>query len=141
MNWADELEAVLRVARSASAEDLPRFLGDLETVRAVAWQRMSVSAPTGEQSRDYLLDVEEAASRLQVSTKYLYTHAATLPFTRHIGRRLRFSAIGLDAYIRRNSANHSLTSRSLGRTVPLGDISGHRPQEEKANEDEEGSRI
>jgi excisionase family DNA binding protein len=138
MNWTAELDAVLRAARSVSTDDLPRFLGELESVKAVAWQRLFASSAPTEQSRDELLDVEEAARRLGVSTKFLYTHSSRYAFTRHIGRHIRFSAKGLDAYIRRNGANVSLTPRRLRPIVPLGDVSQHHPQEENTNENEEG---
>jgi excisionase family DNA binding protein len=138
MNWTAELDAVLRAARSVSTDVLPRFLGDLEAVRAVAWQRLlASSAPTGERSRDYLLDVKEAARRLGVSTKFLYTHSSRYAFTRRVGRHIRFSANDLEAYIRRNGVNSSLTPMRRGAIIPLGDVSRHHPQEENANEDEE----
>jgi excisionase family DNA binding protein len=139
MHWTAELEALLGAARSVSAADLPRFLGDLEAVRAVAWQRLSASsAPTREESRDSMLSVEQAARRLGISVKFLYTHSSRFPFTRHIGRRLRFSAIGLDAYIRRNGANVLLPPRRLRSILPLGDVSQHHLQEEN-DEDEKGN--
>ena len=49
---------------------------------------------------DRLLDVGEAADRLGVSKDYLYRHGRKLPFTVHVGRRLRFSSFGLVRYIR-----------------------------------------
>jgi len=137
MKWTAELDALLGVARSISPEDLPRFLGDLESVRAVAWQRLSASAPKREQPTEQLLDVEEAANRLGMSTKFLYTHHRHFPFTRHVGRRIRFSASDLDAFIRRNGANIILTPRRLGAIVPLGDVLEHHSQEENANQDQE----
>ena len=108
MNWNAELDAVMNVARSVSAEHLPRFLGDLEFIRVIAWQRLAVQAPKGQQSSEEFLDVHEAARRLGVSPKFLYTHHHQFRFTRHVGRRLRFSATDLDYYMRRNGAKASL---------------------------------
>ena len=48
---------------------------------------------------DRLLDVDETANRLGVSTDWLYHHAKQLPFTVRIGRQLRFSADGITRYI------------------------------------------
>ncbi len=49
---------------------------------------------------DRLLDVHEAAERLGTSTDYLYRHSSKLPFTIRIGSRLRFSARGIERFIR-----------------------------------------
>jgi excisionase family DNA binding protein len=46
------------------------------------------------------LNIDEASSRLGISPDYLYRHHKSLPFTRHIGRKLLFSAKGIDKYIR-----------------------------------------
>jgi excisionase family DNA binding protein len=55
--------------------------------------------PDGQQE-DQLLDVDEAADRLGTSTDYLYRHSGKFPFTVRIGSRLRFSARGIDRFIR-----------------------------------------
>ena len=48
-----------------------------------------------------LLDVEEAARRLNCSTDYIYRHWKKLPFARKEDYGLRFSESGLNAYIRK----------------------------------------
>ena len=106
-----DLDAVLNVARSLPADELPRFLGELETVRAVAWSRLTAPAPLAQQSRDQLLDVEEAAIRLGFSTSYLYRNHQRFQFSRRVGRSLRFSAQGIDNYIQQTGA---LTPRRRG---------------------------
>jgi excisionase family DNA binding protein len=123
MSWTAELDAVLKIARSTNAEDLPRFLGDLETVRAVAWQRLSTPTPRVQQSTEEMVDVHEAARRLGVSTKYLYTNQSRFHFTRHLGRRVLFSATDLNAYIRRNGAKAPLRHQQHGGIVTGGDVS------------------
>jgi excisionase family DNA binding protein len=50
-----------------------------------------------------LLTVESAAERLGVSTDYVYRHAEQFPFTRHMGRKLVFSSLGIDEYIRKKA--------------------------------------
>ena len=95
-----ELQAALTAARTLPAEALTWFLGDLEIVRAIAWARLT--APViNEPLPDELLDIHEAARRLGASTSYLYHNCSKLPFTRHVGRNLRFSARGIESYIRR----------------------------------------
>ena len=95
-----ELQAVLDAARSLAPEELPRLLGDLETVRAIAWSRLSMPAPpTPQKPRDELLDVKAAAAKLRLSPSYLYHNHKKFPFSRRIGRSLSFSALGIDAFI------------------------------------------
>jgi predicted DNA-binding transcriptional regulator AlpA len=52
------------------------------------------------QDGDRLLTAKEAANTLACSIDWLYRHAAKLPFTVRLGRALRFSAEGLDRYVR-----------------------------------------
>ena len=112
-----ELEAALRSARALASDELPRFLGELETVRAIAWSRLTTSAPATQQSRDELLDIDEAARRLGVSASYLYRNHQRFPFIRRMGRSLRFSAQGLDSYIQQTG---TLTPRRRGaRLTPV----------------------
>lgn len=96
---AIEGEVLIRLARELSADELPELVGYLESAKAVAWQRL-VSPVSAPQEHDELLDVETAASRLGVSTDYLYRHSADYPFTRRQGRKLLFSALGLEKHIR-----------------------------------------
>ncbi len=49
---------------------------------------------------DHLLDATQAAARLGVTRAWLYRHK--LPFAVRLGRRVRFSAKGIDRYINRN---------------------------------------
>jgi len=94
-------------ARTLAREELPRLLGELEEIRATALARLA--SPTLEsQMRDSLLDVDEAATRLGVSPHYLYRNHGRFPFTRRMGRSLRFSSSGIEQYIRRST---SLTPR------------------------------
>lgn len=91
---------VLKAARELPAEDLPSLIGQLETAKATAWARLT--SPVSSPERDALLGVCEAARRLGVSEDYLYRHAQDYPFTRRQGRKLLFSAMGIDKHIRQN---------------------------------------
>jgi excisionase family DNA binding protein len=52
-------------------------------------------------SDDRLLTVDEAAAKLGQSKDWLYRHATKLPFTRRVGRQVRFSSQSIESYIRR----------------------------------------
>jgi hypothetical protein len=95
------LDIILKAAREACAEDLPDLIGKLESIKAVAWARLAapVSAP---QVHDELIDVTEASRRLGISETFLYSHHSQYPFTRRQGRKLLFSATGIDRYIQQN---------------------------------------
>ena len=52
-------------------------------------------------SGDRLLNVREAAARLCITPDWLYRHHKQLPFVVRHGRLLRFSAHGIEDYIRK----------------------------------------
>jgi excisionase family DNA binding protein len=93
-----QLTEALNLAKSLPAEELPAFLGELEQIRITALARITTPAT---QPGDTLLEVPEAAARLGMSPDYLYRHSKKLPFTRRIGRALRFSSAGIDTYLKR----------------------------------------
>lgn len=100
------LQSALDEARTLAPGELPRLIGELAEVNATALARLNSPAPPT--SHDELLEVRAASARLGLSQGYLYRHHAEFPFTRHIGRRLLFSASGMDEYINRNGV---LTAR------------------------------
>jgi predicted DNA-binding transcriptional regulator AlpA len=95
----DELKHMLSGIAGMTPEQLPELLGELEVVRATALLRMS--APVPARAHDELLTADEAADRLGISKNTLYRNSSSYPFTRRIGkgRNLRFSALGIDAYL------------------------------------------
>lgn len=97
------LENLLHVKARAEAEILARII--------------SASAPA--QAPDELVDVKEVAQRLHVSTDYVYDHADEFPFTVPVGRKLLFSSHGIDAYIRSQQKNDSLTAKQHKRKISL----------------------
>ena len=97
------LQLAAEAARNLPAEELPDFLGELESIRAVAWARLTAPTAPAQQNHDELLGVAEAASRLGVSEDYLYRHSQEYPFTRRQGRKLLFSAQGVQKHIRQNT--------------------------------------
>lgn len=94
-----QLEFALHLAETLSGEELPRLLGDLEEIRAVALARLS--SVHVESRPDELLDVKETAKRLHVSENYLYRNHRSLPFVRPQGRRLLFSSNAIDTYLKK----------------------------------------
>ena len=76
------------------------MLGELRELEATATARMlSAGAQPAEKPAQELLDIDEAAERLKVSTDYLYRHWKQFPFACKQPFGLRFSARGLDQYI------------------------------------------
>jgi len=57
-------------------------------------------ALNGHREEDRLLDAEQAANMLSVSSDWLYRQAKKLPFTRKLGpKMLRFSYQGIQKYL------------------------------------------
>ena len=79
-------------------------LGAIQSALTARWLTASSdrgSAMPPEPEEDVLLDVDKAAQRLGTSKDWLYRHADKLPFTVRLGaRQLRFSAKGIEQYIR-----------------------------------------
>ena len=80
-----------------------RLIGALEETKAALWSKLVTSVETSPRAQSgQLLKVKEAASRLDVSEDWLYHQASRLPFAVRLGpRQLRFSAEGIERYIRR----------------------------------------
>jgi len=95
----ESLKSALAAARELPADELPSFLGELETIKAMAWARLASPAPIS-QPHDELLGVTEAARRLGVSQDYLYAHHKDYHFTGRQGRKLLFSAQGIERHIK-----------------------------------------
>lgn len=91
---------LLATIKAAPLQELPRLLGQLREAEAAAMARLCSVAQPANREPEQLLDVEEAAKRLNTSTDYLYRHWKKLPFARKEAWGLRFSASGLNAYIR-----------------------------------------
>src|SRR5215831_5477110 len=88
---------------------IPRVLGELEGLRVALLAQLithSVAATLAakphekSQSTDRLLKPTEAAALLKVTTRWLYRHHRSLPFTRKLSRRLlRFDEAGLHRWV------------------------------------------
>lgn len=107
----NELEIVLMVAKELPPGELPHLLGELEEVRCTALARLTAPAPVPQ--ADELLDTAEAARRLGISRDFLYRNHGEFSFTRRMGRRLLFSALGVEKYIRQQKHLDSTTALRL----------------------------
>ena len=103
----DGLPALLRHPAHVAKiplQAIPALLCQLAALHsALAARLLSEPAPADgpEPDADTLLEVAEAARRLGTTKDWLYRHAQRLPFTVRMGpRQLRFSAKGLERYIR-----------------------------------------
>jgi hypothetical protein len=97
VNGRRKLDDVLQAAQELPVEELPCLIGQLEAAKATAWARLTT--PNATHPHDQLLDIETAALRLGVSQDYLYRHHSQYPFTRRQGRKLLFSALGIEQHI------------------------------------------
>jgi len=97
-----ELEIVLLAAQEMPKDQLPLLLGEIEQVRCTALARLT-AAPVAPQESDELLNVTAAAGRLGTSRDYVYRHHRDFPFTRRLGRKLLFSAAGIEKHIRQTN--------------------------------------
>lgn len=95
-----EIQSLLELVNVTPTDEIPRLLGDLERIRVTAFVRLTRRA----EEKEELLSVEAAASKLNVSTDYIYRNHAKFSFTRREGRKLLFSSVGLNAYMRKRGA-------------------------------------
>jgi excisionase family DNA binding protein len=98
--WGDLLSRIETEGRDLSREQIPSALGELERVKAsLAVRLMAPASPASEPDR--LLTVEEAADRLGLAIDTLYRKAKAFPFAVRLpGRQVRFSAAGIEKFIR-----------------------------------------
>ena len=86
---------------SMPVSQIPALLTQLSAVQSSMAARLVASAADDSgKADDTLLDVDEAAERLGVSADWLYRRTKKLPFVVRLGRHVRFSAEGIDRFIR-----------------------------------------
>ncbi len=81
-----------------AASDMLELLDGVETARTPP---MSIPSDNGRPDR--LLSAADVAELLGVSARYVYSQAPRWPFTRHLGRSVRFSANGLATWLTRRT--------------------------------------
>ncbi len=90
---------ILEKARAVPVTELAGFIGTLATANAIAISRLTPAPMPVPVKHDSLISIEEAARRLGVSKDYIYRNHSRFDFARREGRRLLFSAKGIDEYI------------------------------------------
>jgi excisionase family DNA binding protein len=82
-------------------EHIPALLTQLSAMQAsMAARLVATNDGAKHDSEETLLTVDEAAQRLGVSPDWLYRRTNALPFVVRVGRHVRFSAKGIERYIR-----------------------------------------
>src|SRR5262245_19891828 len=96
-------------AAALSLEVALALLTHCSVVQSALMGRLIALLMAGQPQRaaeERLLSVAEAADKLGLSKDWLYRHADQFPFTVRVGsRHLRFSAQGVDRYIRDQAAS------------------------------------
>jgi len=85
---------------NVDAGEIPALLAQLSAVQSSIAARLVATSKETKPSDDVLLDVEEAASRLDVSQDWLYRRTQKLPFVVRVGRHVRFSSNGIERFIK-----------------------------------------
>ena len=100
----DLLDLVKDPSRAAQVDrdHLPALLTQFSAVQGAMAARLVATSqePTDRDASDTLLTVEEAAARLGTSQDWLYRRTKSLPFVVRVGGRVRFSAKGIDRFIK-----------------------------------------
>lgn len=91
---SDMLATLEKVVQRASIQELPRLMGDLECLRAMADLRIraGITQPTASQAvgETRYLTVEEVAAQFHVAPKWLYRHKKQMPHSQPSRKILRF---------------------------------------------------
>lgn len=105
-----EISAALATLEAATRDvapvDVPALVGELERLKAIAWQRLAAPAGRAQSNGrdDRLLTAKDVSGRTTLSVAWLYRHADTLPFTRRLGRKVLFSEVGLGKWFATRAA-------------------------------------
>lgn len=106
MNRTPEIVAALRAEiELAPPGDLPAIIGQVASVHAEALARlMTPRTEVPDAGDDRLLTIEETATALNATVRWVRLHKNELPRVKLPGRRLLFSANRLAAFIKRRTA-------------------------------------
>jgi excisionase family DNA binding protein len=99
----EELKSVLAQAENLPPTELPRLLGELEEVRAIAFARLLAPPVPLMRSDEELLDIAEAARRLGLSRTTLYTLIGRGELkSRTIGRRRMIPRAAIESFTKKD---------------------------------------
>jgi predicted DNA-binding transcriptional regulator AlpA len=99
MITVEQVVAAPTLAATLPREQLVHLYQLVLAAQGVLLPQLLLGAPPAPAEPDVLLDVERAAKRLDVSKDWLYRHP-DLPFRVPIGRHVKYSAAGIDRWIR-----------------------------------------
>lgn len=100
MSERPALDALLADPTTVPVERIPDVLAEIERVRVALWARLADGRRPGDDARDRLLTLPEAAAQLGVPEGWLKKRP-DLPFRVVLSEgTVRYSARGLEAYIR-----------------------------------------
>jgi len=98
-----EFQSALVQAQSLAPAELPRLLGELEEIRAVAFARLIAPPAPIAQPAEELLDIAEAARRLGLSRTTLYSLIGRGELkSRTIGRRRMIPRAAIEAFVKKD---------------------------------------
>ena len=107
-----ELESVLDAVRTLPATELPAFIGQIAEVHAIALARLTSPLPASaipDRNLDDVLAVDQAATYINMSVKWVYRHQGILPVLR-VGfghkPRLKFRRRDLDTWLEEHRIKH-----------------------------------
>ncbi len=90
-------------SQEVPVEAIPTLLCQLSALQSALASRLGAvpqtAPPRSSLSNDRLLKADDVATRANLSRDYVYRHADRFPFTRRIGRALRFSEKGLTRWL------------------------------------------
>jgi excisionase family DNA binding protein len=91
------------IARKLPRPALIELMAEAAAVQSIIVSGLTAASSDSESAKsddDHLLTVGEAATRLNTTKDWIYRHSSELPFEVRVGGKLRFSARGLQEYIR-----------------------------------------
>jgi hypothetical protein len=100
----EPLPSLLSAVEALPPEDVPAALGILERARAYLWARLHAPRPPEAQdgaprpTDGRLLTVEEVATQLRTSPRWVYRHRRALG-GKKLGAKVRFTEGGLQRYL------------------------------------------
>lgn len=105
----DRIAEIRREIDASPAADLAEIIGQLEALKASAFAQLVNSAGAGalclapEEDGDRLVDVDEVATKLGETSRWVREHKHLLPLVDFPGRGLKFSAKRLEAWMKRRA--------------------------------------
>lgn len=97
MNWREDLRTIID---EVAVSEIPDVLGELARAQAVVQLRLQPPRQNGSTPEpDQLLTANEVADRLNVGTKWVYSHADQLGAAHLSPRAVRFSERAVQRYL------------------------------------------